>query len=56
MDDKDTKYRQLYFNSEMQIYQETQVVSRGMSEAEIEEYESIVEDSDQLSIFDFISE
>lgn len=51
-----TKYRQLYFNSDMEIYQETQVVSRVMSQEEIEEYESIVEDSNQMNIFDFISE
>lgn len=54
MDDKDTKYRQLYFNMDMEIYQETQVVSREMTQEEIDEYENIVEDANQLSIFDFI--
>ncbi|MDY2591025.1 MAG: hypothetical protein SOW32_12715 [Agathobacter sp.] len=54
MDDNSVKYRQLYFNSEMQIYQETQVVSREMNQDEIEEYENIVEDSNQMTIFDFM--
>ena len=54
MDDNSTKYRQLYFNSEMHIYQETQVVSREMNQDEIEEYENIVEDSNQMTIFDFM--
>lgn len=54
MDDNSVKYRQLYFNNDMQIYQETQVASREMNQQEIEEYESIVEDSDQMSIFDFL--
>ena len=54
MDDNSVKYRQLYFNSEMQIYQETQVVSREMNQDEIEEYENIVEDSNQMTKFDFM--
>lgn len=55
MDDNGFKYRQLYFNSEMQIYQETHVISREMNQNEIDEYESIVEDSNQMTIFDFLS-
>lgn len=54
--DDENRYRQLYFDESMEIRQEVRVVSREMLPEEVKEYESMVEDSDQLSIFDFLQD
>lgn len=54
MCEKENNCRQLYFDIDMEIRQETRVVTRRMYPDEVEEYENMIEDSNQLSIFDFI--
>ena len=53
--EKENNCRQLYFDIDMEIHQETRVVTRTMYPDEVEEYENMIEDSNQLSIFDFIT-
>ena len=55
MCEKENNCRQLYFDIDMEIHQETRVVTRTMYPDEVEEYENMIEDSNQLSIFDFIT-
>lgn len=56
MCEKENKFRQLYFDTDMVIRQETKVVTRSMLPEEVEAYENMVEDSNQLSIFDYMEE
>lgn len=48
------KYRQMYFDMEGTIRQETYVINRQMTEAEQEQYENLVADSNQMTIFDYM--
>ncbi len=47
-------YRQFFFDENMTIRQETNVYIRELSPEEIEEYEDLVEDSNQMNLFDFL--
>ena len=51
-----TKYRQMYFDMDGVIKQETYVFQREMTAEEQETYENLVADSNQMTIFDFISD
>ncbi len=51
-----TNYRQLYFDMDGVIRQETYVYQREMTSDEQEVYENLVSDSNQMTIFDFISD
>lgn len=48
-------YRQLYFDIDGTIKQETYVFHREMTAEEQEKYDSLVSDSNQMTIFDFIN-
>lgn len=50
------KYRQMYFDMNGTIKQETYVYHREMTQAEQEKYEQLVADSNQMTIFDFLEE
>lgn len=52
----DNRYRQLYFDMSGEIKQETYVYHREMTEAEQEEYERLVADANQMTIFDFLDQ
>lgn len=54
--DDDVKYRQMYFDWDGVIRQEVVVTSREMTAEKIEEYETIVADSNQMTIFDFLED
>ncbi|MCR4694267.1 MAG: hypothetical protein K5773_02955 [Pseudobutyrivibrio sp.] len=54
MDRDDIKYRQLCFDIEGNIRQENYIFHRELTVEEQEEYESLVADANQMSIFDFI--
>ncbi len=49
-------YRQMYFDMDGNIRQETYVFRRQMTPEEQENYERIVADSNQMTIFDFIEQ
>ena len=48
------KYRQMYFDMEGIIRQEKYVINREMTAAEQEQYETLVADSNQMTIFDYM--
>ena len=48
-------YRQLYFDIDGTIKQETYVFHREMTAEEQEKYDSLVSDSNQMTIFDFLN-
>ncbi len=48
-------YRQLYFDIDGTIKQEIYTFHREMTEEEQEHYDSLVSDSNQMTIFDFIT-
>lgn len=54
-ENENIKYRQMYFDMDGVVRQETYVYHREMTEEEKECYEKIVADSDQMTIFDFIN-
>ncbi len=56
MDKETIKYRQMCFDIEGNIRQETYVFHREMTPEEQENYENLVADADQMTIFDFLSE
>ena len=51
-----TKYRQMYFDMDGVIRQETYVFHREMTAQEQENYENLVADSNQMTIFYFITD
>ncbi|CBK74889.1 hypothetical protein CIY_22110 [Butyrivibrio fibrisolvens 16/4] len=53
-DRENINYRQLYFDIDGTIKQETYVFHREMTAEEQEMYDSLVSDSNQMTIFDFI--
>ncbi len=55
MDRENINYRQLYFDFDGTIKQETYVFHREMTAEEQEKYDSLVSDSNQMTIFDFIN-
>ncbi|WP_167511374.1 hypothetical protein [Pseudobutyrivibrio xylanivorans] len=55
MDKENNNYRQLYFDMDGTIKQETYVFHREMTAEEQEYYDSLVSDSNQMTIFDYIS-
>lgn len=55
-DINEIKYRQLYFDMDGTIKQEIVVTSKEMTPEKIEQYEQIVADANQMTIFDFINE
>ena len=54
IDMDNTKYRQLYFDFDGTIKQETYVIHREMTSEEQQHYEHLVSDSNQMTIYDFI--
>ena len=50
------KYRQMYFDFDGVIRQETYVYHREMTAEEQQTYENLVADSNQMTIFDFITD
>lgn len=52
---ENTKYRQLYFDIDGTIKQETYVFHREMTAEEQENYDSLVSESNQMTIYDFIT-
>ncbi|MBR4708109.1 MAG: hypothetical protein IKP29_08645 [Pseudobutyrivibrio sp.] len=48
------KYRQMYFDMEGTIRQEKYVINREMTAQEQEQYETLVADSNQMTIFDYM--
>ena len=54
-ENENPKYRQMYFDEDGIIRQETYVFHRQMTPEEQEDYENLVADSNQMTIFDFIS-
>ncbi len=55
MDRDASNYRQLYFDIDGTIKQETYVFHREMTAEEQEHYDTLVSDSNQMTIFDFIT-
>lgn len=53
-DRENINYRQLYFDIDGTIKQETYVFHREMTAEEQEMYDTLVSDSNQMTIFDFI--
>ncbi len=49
-------YRQMYFDMDGNIRQETYVFHRQMTPQEREDYDRIVADANQMTIFDFIEQ
>ena len=57
MEEQDNiKYRQMYFDLDGNIKQETYVYHRTMTPEKQDEYDKMVADSNQMSIFDFINQ
>ncbi|SEA98930.1 hypothetical protein SAMN02910384_02983 [Pseudobutyrivibrio sp. ACV-2] len=54
IDIDNTKYRQMYFDIDGTIKQETYVFHREMTAEEQRHYEYLVSDSNQMTIYDFI--
>lgn len=50
------RYRQLYFDMDGTIKQETYVFHREMTEEQQAEYDRLVADANQMTIFDFLDE
>jgi len=55
-ENENPKYRQLYFDMDGEIRQETYVFHREMTPEEQKNYENLVADSNQMTIFDFIND
>ena len=53
-DNNGQKFRQMYFDMEGNVRQETYVFHKEMTEEKKEEYERIVADSNQMTIYDFL--
>ena len=53
-ENENVKYRQMYFDMEGTIRQEKYVFNRKMTAAEQEQYENLVADSNQMTIFDYM--
>jgi hypothetical protein len=53
-DMENVNYRQLYFDFDGTIKQETYVFHREMTAEEQEHYDSLVSDSNQMTIFDYL--
>ena len=53
-DMENVNYRQLYFDIDGTIKQETYVYRREMTAEEQERYDSLVSDANQMTIFDFL--
>lgn len=51
-----TKFRQMYFDMDGNIRQETYVYHKEMTVEKQEEYERLVADADQMTIFDFLDQ
>ncbi|MBO6130266.1 MAG: hypothetical protein J6P79_15440 [Pseudobutyrivibrio sp.] len=56
LENENLKYRQMYFDMDGIIRQETYVFHRQMTEEEQENYENLVADSNQMTIFDYIDD
>ncbi len=56
LENENVKYRQMYFDMEGTIRQETYVFHRAMTPDEQVEYANLVADSNQMTIFDYINE
>ena len=56
LENDNLKYRQMYFDMDGVIKQETYVFQREMTAEEQETYENLVADSNQMTIFDFIGD
>ena len=56
LENDNDKYRQMYFDMDGIIRQETYVFHREMTVEEQESYENLVADSNQMTIFDYISD
>ncbi|MCR5581447.1 MAG: hypothetical protein K6F66_07640 [Pseudobutyrivibrio sp.] len=55
-ENEDSKYRQMYFDMDGIIRQETYVYHREMTAEEQETYDNLVADSNQMTIFDFMTD
>lgn len=56
IDDKNTSYRQMFFDMDGVIRQETYVYHRELTDEEKELYDSLVADANQMTIFDYIKD
>ena len=56
LENDNLKYRQMYFDFDGAIKQETYVYHREMTPEEQENYENLVADSNQMTIFDFLTD
>ncbi|WP_294218037.1 hypothetical protein [Pseudobutyrivibrio sp.] len=56
IDDKNTSFRQMFFDMDGVIRQETYVYHRELTDEEKELYDSLVADANQMTIFDYIKE
>ena len=56
LENDNLKYRQMYFDMDGVIKQETYVYHRELTTEEQENYDNLVADSDQMTIFDFITD
>ena len=56
LENDNLKYRQMYFDFDGVIKQETYVYHREMTPEEQENYENLVADSNQMTIFDFLTD
>ena len=56
LENDNDKYRQMYFDIDRISRQETYVFHREMTVEEQESYENLVADSNQMTIFDYISD
>ncbi len=54
MDIENVSFRQMYFDMDGRIKQETYVFHREMTPEEQDNYDSLVSDANQMTIFDFI--
>ena len=55
-EDKNVSYRQMFFDMDGVIHQETYVYHRELTEEEKELYDSMMADANQMTIFDYISD
>ena len=55
LDNDNMNFRQLYFDADGTIKQETYVYHRELTAEEQENYEILVSDSNQMTIFDYIT-
>ncbi len=56
MDRDDNRYRQMFFDLDGNIRQETYVYHREMTPEEQENYNILVADANQMTIFDYFGE